>query len=234
MKDLFGQAILDFQTGNSPEPLLTETTISEPDEMPVDYLFRSFAQMPKLEQKALKLARGRVLDIGCGAGSHALWLQENSLDVIAVDSSSQAIKACNLRGVKQTIVSTLLDFKPNQQFDTLLLLMNGTGLFGTLRQTAAHLQHLKQLMAPQGQILIDSSDIIYMFDKDSDGGYWIPDTGYYGELNFTVHYKKQSQTFPWLYLDYATLQTAANANGLNCQLVLKGHHFDYLARLTHL
>ncbi len=110
--------------------------------------------------------------------------------------------------------------------------MNGTGIFGTLTETTKYLQKLKSLLNPNGQILIDSSDIIYMFDDDEDGGKWIPSNGYYGELTFTISYKNQKEaTFPWLYLDYNTLQNAANANGLQCELVMEGEHYDYLARL---
>ena len=72
MKDLFGKAILDFQTNNSPENLITETSISDKDEMSVAYLFRNFEEMPKIEQLALQLCKGKILDIGCGAGSHSL------------------------------------------------------------------------------------------------------------------------------------------------------------------
>ena len=73
MLDLFGKAILDFQTNNSPEDIITETNISEADEMDVAYLFRSYKEMPKLEKKALQLSKGKVLDVGCGAGSCLLY-----------------------------------------------------------------------------------------------------------------------------------------------------------------
>lgn len=233
MKDLFGKAILDYQTNNSPEDLITETSISEADEMSVAYLFRSYAEMPKLEQKALQLAKGKTLDIGCGAGSHALYLQnERQLDITAIDISPNAIEACQLRGLKNAHVQNLLDIE-NNTFDTIILLMNGTGIFGTLAETPKYLQKLKSLLKPNGQILIDSSDIIYMFDQDDeDGSYIIPADGYYGELTFTVSFKKETEdTFPWLYLDYNTLQNAANANGLQCELIMEGEHFDYLAKL---
>ena len=75
MKDLFGQAIYDYHFNQNPEDLITETSISEADEMPVEYLFRTYKQMPKIEQKAMQLAKGKVLDAGCGAGSHSLYLQ---------------------------------------------------------------------------------------------------------------------------------------------------------------
>ena len=234
MKDLFGKAILDYQTNNLPEDLVTETSISEADEMPVSYLFRTYNEMPKLEQKALQLAKGSVLDVGCGAGSHTLALQnERKLDVTAIDISENAVKACQLRGTENVKVANILDLDVENKFDTILLLMNGTGIFGTLNETAKYLQKLKSLLNKGGQILIDSSDLIYMYDQDEDGAYSIPAEGYYGELTFTVQYKGETEdTFPWLYLDYNTLQNAAIANGLKCELLLEGEHFDYLAKLS--
>lgn len=233
MKDLFGKAILDYQTGNAPENLLTETSISEEDEMSVAYLFRTYTEMPKIEQKALQLAKGRVLDVGCGAGSHSIYLQnERKLDVTAIDISPAAIEACGLRGVNKAIATDLMEMD-GEKFDTILLLMNGTGIFGKLKKISKYLQKLKSMLNPGGQILIDSSDIIYMFDEDEDGGKWIPsDIDYYGEVTFTVKYKDETEdTFNWLYIDYNTLQNAAHANGLTCELVIEGEHYDYLARL---
>lgn len=234
MKDLFGKAILDFQTNNTPENLITETSISEEDEMSVSYLFRDFTEMPKLEQRALELTKGKVLDVGCGAGSHSLYLQNvRNLDITAIDISKNAIEACQLRGLTSTQVVNILDLDTNEKFDTILLLMNGTGIFGTLKDTSKYLQKLKDLLRPNGQILIDSSDIIYMFDEDEDGAYEIPANGYYGELEFLLSYKGEKEhPFPWLYLDYNTLQNAAFANGLQCELILEGEHYDYLAKLS--
>jgi SAM-dependent methyltransferase len=234
MKDLFGKAIIDYQTNNSPEDIITETSISEADEMPVSYLFRSYNEMPVLEQKALQLAKGCVLDVGCGAGSHTLALQnERKLEVAAIDISENAVRACQLRGIENVKVANILDLDEENKFDTILLLMNGTGIFGTLKETNKYLQKLKSLLNEGGQILIDSSDLIYMYDQDEDGAYCIPAEGYYGELTFTVQYKGETEdTFPWLYLDYNTLQNAAIANGLQCELLLEGEHFDYLAKLS--
>lgn len=234
MKDLFGKAMYDFQTNNSPEDIITETSISEEDEMSVEYLFRSYNEMPKIEQKALQLARGKVLDVGCGAGSHSLSLQNDSnLDVTAIDISQKAIETCKLRGVENALVENILDFE-GDKFDTILLLMNGTGIFGKLKNANTYLFKLKSLLNPGGQILIDSSDIIYMFDEDEDGGKWIPsETEYYGELTFSISYKgEKEEAFDWLYLDYNTLQNAAIANGLKCELVTEGEHYDYLAKLS--
>lgn len=233
MKDLFGKAILDYQQGNYTEDLVTATSISEEDSLPLPYLFRSYAEMPKLEQTALQLSKGTVLDVGCGAGSHSLYLQnERNLDTTAIDVSEAAIKACKLRGISKAIQTDVLDFLG--KFDTILLLMNGAGMCGKLKNIAGFLNHLKNLLNDGGQILVDSSDIIYMFDEDQDGGKWIPsETDYYGELLYYVSYKNEhEEPFHWLYIDYNTLQNAAHACGLQCELILEGEHYDYLAKLS--
>ena len=234
MKDLFGQAILDYQTNNSPEDLITETTISEEDEMSVAYLFRSHAEMPLLEQKALELARGKVLDVGCGAGSHSLYLQnKRNLQVTSIDISTNAIQACTLRGLKNAKVQDVMTLE-DEKYDTILLLMNGAGMCGKLKNIPNFLLKLKSLLSPGGQILLDSSDIIYMFDDDEDGGKWIPTANhYYGEIVFNISYKgEKEKPFDWMFIDYNTLQNAALDNGLQCQLILEGEHYDYLAKLS--
>jgi SAM-dependent methyltransferase len=233
MKDLLGKAILDFQTNNSPQNIVTETDISEAEEMDIAYLFRTYDKMPLLEQKALDLCKGNILDVGCGAGSHSLHLLKKGFDVQSIDISQNAIEACRIRGINQAEVCDVLDLK-NQKFDTILLLMNGTGIFGRLKHITKYLQHLKNLLHPGGQILIDSSDLIYMFDEDEDGGKWVPmdNKDYYGELVFTIQYKGETEIpFNWLYLDYNTLQNAAITNGFKTELLAEGNNCDYLARL---
>ena len=232
MKDLFGQAILDYQQGNYTEDIKTETTISEEDVLPLPYLFRSFKDMPKIEQKALHLAKGKVLEVGCGAGSHGLYLQnEKNLEVHSIDISPKAIEACKLRGLKNAYVSNVMDIE--EQFDTILLLMNGAGMCGRLNKIGDFLTKIKSILAPNGQILTDSSDIIYMFDKNPDGTYDVPlYFDYYGEVQYLVKYKgEKEEPFPWMYIDYNTLQNAAFSVGLKCELIAKGKHYDYLARM---
>jgi SAM-dependent methyltransferase len=230
MKDLFGKALLDYQNGDYTEDLITSTSISDEDVLPLPYLFRSFEDMPKLEQKALQLSKGHVLDVGCGSGSHSLYLQNKGLDVKAIDISKGAIEVAKLRGVLNTELKHLLD--ETQTFDTVLLLMNGTGVFQELSQISKYLKHLKSLLNPNSQILVDSSDIKYMYE-DEDGGYWMDaHSNYYGELDYYLSYKGEDETpFKMLYLDFDTLKTACKIVGLKCELVLEGEHFDYLARL---
>jgi methylase of polypeptide subunit release factors len=230
MKDLFGKALLDYQNGDYTEDLITSTSISDEDVLPLPYLFRGFEDMPKLEQKALQLSKGKVLDVGCGSGSHSLYLQNKGLQVKAIDISKGAIEAAKIRGVKNAELKHLLD--ETQTFDTILLLMNGTGVFQELSQISKYLKHLKSLLNPNSQILVDSSDIKYMYE-DEDGGFWMDaHSNYYGELDYYLSYKGEDETpFKMLYLDFDTLKTACKIVGLKCELVLEGEHFDYLARL---
>ncbi len=226
-----GRAIWDFYHNDDPKDLQTETSISELDELPVDYLFRDFDEMNKIEQKALKLANGKVLDIGSGAGSHSIYLQnDRGLEVTALDISPKSIEVCKLRGVKNAVAENMLHFS-DETFDTILLLMNGTGIFQSLNVIDIYLQKLNSLLNPKGQILIDSTDILYMFDEDEDGGYYIPADGYYGELDYIVHYKDESEEpIKWLYLDFNTFKNAAEHNGFKIEKVLQDED-SYLARL---
>tara|TARA_R110000764_G_scaffold130624_1_gene218502 strand:+ start:1227 stop:1940 length:714 start_codon:yes stop_codon:yes gene_type:complete len=233
-KDILGNALLDYQLGKYSEDITTYSSLDEEDQLPLPYMFRTFKDMPKLEQKALKICQGEILDVGCGAGSHSLYLQNKGLSVTSLDSSPGAIEVSKLRGLKNPINENLLNFE-GEIYDTILILMNGVGLAGTLNGLEKFFAKLKSLLKTDGQILLDSSDIIYMFENDEDGGYWIPeDVGYYGEISFSMEYKnKKSESFPWLYVDYNTLQRAANFSNLDCELVMEGEHYDYLARLTH-
>ena len=230
MKDLFGKALLDYQNGNYTEDIITSTNISEEDDLPLPYLFRSFKEMPKLEQKALKLTRGSVLDVGCGAGCHSLYLQDKGFQVKAIDVSKGAIEVTKQRGVIHAEVKDILD--ETETFDTILLLMNGTGIFQELVKVSKYLSHLKNLLNVDGQILIDSSDIRYMYE-DEDGGYWMDmNANYHGELDFFLSYKGEDEVpMKWLYLDFEKLELACETIGLKCELVVEGNHFDYLARL---
>ena len=232
MKDLMGRAIWDYFYQENPENLQTETSISELDDLPVSYLFRNYKEMNALEKKALDLSFGKVLDVGAGAGSHSLYLQnKRNLDVAALDISPKSIEICKLRGIKNTICEDLLQYS-EKDFDTILLLMNGTGIFQSLKNLDQYLQKLKNLISENGQILLDSTDILYMYDQDDDGGVLVPATGYYGELDYYIHYKGESELpMKWLYLDFNTLKNAAIVNGFKIQKI-KQLDDSYLAKLT--
>lgn len=229
MKDIIGKALLDYFFENYTEDIITETNISEDDELPLPYLFRNFKEMPKVEQDALKLAKGKILDVGCGAGIHSLYLQNKGFDIMSIDISKGAVEVCKLQGLKN--VKNLDVLQVNQKkFDTILLLMNGTGIFQKLEKIPEYLQHLKSLLNDSGQILIDSSDLKYMFAEDDEA---MNTEKYYGELEYAIRYKgEQSDLFNWLYLDEDIFKKASISNGFNFEIMARGENFDYLAKLT--
>lgn len=232
MQDIFGQAMLDYQLGDLQAELLTETNISEEEAVPVSYFFRNFDQMPQLEQRALELCRGKILDVGCGPGSHSLWLQQQQMNVHAIDISPGAVEAARLRGLHQAEITNLLEVK-DSSYDTVLMLMNGSGIMESMDKAPDYLNHLRSILAPEGQILLDSSDLQYLYPQGDDGGIWIPEGRYYGEVDYWVSYKgEQGEAFPMLYLDPETLNELVAASGMKMEIILNGPHFDYLARLS--
>ena len=236
VKDIFGKAISAYYHEKDKTDIEVHSPDFDDDVIPVPYLFRNYAEMPPLERKALQLAKGRVLDVGCGAGSHSLYLQNNKkLEVTAIDTSAGAIGISRLRGIKNALNINFFDLK-DEKFDTILMLMNGSGIIGKLRNLDQFFKKAKELLNPGGKILLDSSDLSYLFDRDEDGGIWIDsEAAYYGELEFKVTYKgESSEYFDWLYIDFNTLKFAAESNNFTCNLIKKGEHFDYLAELQPL
>lgn len=226
-----GAAILDYQTKGKAGKLSILSSMFEEDEMPVKHLFRNLEEMPILEQKALSLTKGKVLDVGAGAGCHALALQAQSIAVKAIDISSQSCQAMLQRGVKDVECINLFDEHLESGFDTILLLMNGTGIAGKIENLPALFNRLKALLNKDGQILIDSSDIKYIYENE-DGSFDINlNAAYYGEVDYQMVYKDvKGDSFDWLYVDFPLLKSIAESCGLHGELIAEGEHNDYLAR----
>ena len=203
----------------------------EEDELPVQTLFRSFEDMPIIEQTALQMAVGSTLDVGAGSGCHSLVLQDKGLDVTAIDISPLSVQTMQERGVKRALLQDFFTFE--ERFDTVLLLMNGAGMVGTVERLPLLFQQLDKVLAPGGQALCDSSDLCYLFE-DKDGIIELPDIdGYYGELVYQLQYKNiKGEPFPWLYVDADTLSVQAESCGYSMEIVAQGEHYDYLAKIT--
>jgi SAM-dependent methyltransferase len=232
-EDSISQGVFNYHYHRDNSPIFIHSADFDTDEVLPSYFFRGYKQMPVLEQKALDLARGRVLDVGACAGSHTLYLQHKGLEVTALERSALCCQVMKDRGVADVRQADFFQFEI-EKYDTILLLMNGTGIAGSLNRLDLLLQKLADLLEPKGQILIDSSDLIFLY-TDEDGAAVIDLTtvNYYGELSFQTEYKnKKGREFPWLYVDPDLLSERAEKNKLQVKQLFKGDHFDYLAQIT--
>jgi SAM-dependent methyltransferase len=230
-KDPMGAAIRDYYLKGKASRLRVFSPDFDEDEMPVPTLFRSFKEMSPLEQKALELSKGKILDVGAGSGCHSLALQEMGKNVVAIDISPLSVQTMKDRGVK--IVKEINFFQiEGEFFDTILMLMNGAGIIGKIDKLPVFFSHIKSLLAPDGILLLDSSDLRYLYEEE-DGSFMIDlNDNYYGEMEFYMQYKDiKGDQFPWLYIDFNTLQMYAEENGFKAELILLGDHYDYLAKI---
>lgn len=232
-RDPMGSAISDYYKNGRAAHLRVLSSMFKEDEMPVAHLFRSEQEMPQLEKRALTLVRGRVLDVGAGAGCHALALQQNGFEVKAIDVSPLSCDVMKARGIEDVECVNLFNSELQGKFDTILLLMNGTGIAGKLSRLPLLLNRLKELMAEGAQILIDSSDLKYIYENE-DGSMDIDLGGnYYGEVDYQMVYKNvKGDSFDWLYVDSTLLTASCEQCGLKCEIIEEGEHYDYLAQIT--
>ncbi|HVD99023.1 MAG TPA: class I SAM-dependent methyltransferase [Cytophagaceae bacterium] len=231
--DPFGTAVMDFSEGKHDPVIQVSSNLGEDIEtIPVPYLFRSWEEMPEKEKFALSLTKGHILDVGAGAGSHALALQQQDKDVTALDRSALCCKTMQARGVNNVIQQNFFQLEESEQYDTLLFMMNGFGLAGTLNGLEYFFQKCKKLLKPGGRIIGESADIIYMFeDEEEEGAYLIDLNGdYYGEVSYQMHYKGlTSEVFPWLYVSLDLLTEAAEKVGFSLLDHYEGEENDFMA-----
>ena len=229
--DPMGRAIAEYHKTGKAKKLKVFSPMFEEDELPLPTLFRSYDEMPEIEQKALNLAKGKTLDVGAGSGCHSLVLQDRGIDITAIDISPYSVETMKERGVKKVFEQDFFTLKG--QYDTILMLMNGIGIMGTLERMSVIFKLLDRILAPGGQVLCDSSDICYVYETD-DGIIELPDDmEYYGELSFQMQYKDTiGEPFDWLYIDADTLMMKAEENGYAVEVLAEGNHYDYLARIT--
>ncbi len=230
--DILGQALMHYYLNETEETLTVRTNKSEDEVYTLSYFFRDLRSMPILEKEALKLVYGRVLDVGAGTGIHSLALQKLGFDVMALEISHLCNCIMQGRGVKNVRCANFFKLT-HERFDTLLFLMNGIGLVEKFRNFNYFFKKCRQLLNPGGQIIFDSSDIIYLFEEE-DGSFLIElDDKYYGEVEFQVEFQgKKSKTFPWIFIDFDNFQDLAQQNGFKAELIMQGGHYDYLAKAT--
>ena len=230
--DPMGQMIVDYLNGRTQARVEVFSPHLEMGEMTGEMLCRPFVDMSAMEQDALSRCRGRILDVGAGSGCHSLWLQDRGEDVSALEISPGCIRAMEKQGVNTILYDSFFRLKTDP-FDTILMLMNGIGLCGTLEGVKLFFQHLPQLLDDQGQVLVDSTDLgaYAPVDSPEDPEDSEPGLGFW-ETQFSVTYGGlQSPDFDWIYMDFETLSYHADLHGFQCRCIHQGERGKYLARI---
>lgn len=226
MKDIFGQALLDYYQGTFTPPLLSHNEYGPPEEVPLERYFLSEDEFTDLETFSIEQFHGKILDIGSATGRHVRYLQSNGYDITAMDISPFCGIVMENMGIDKIVIEDVYTYN-KEKYDTISMLMNGIGIAGNINRLEHLLQHLKGLIKPSGQILLDSSDISYLYKKGS-----FPEHKYYGELTFHFEYKGvHDEPFGWLYIDQKKLIEVANSIGWSCQIIFEDETEAYLARL---
>lgn len=217
-------ALRAYRAGATSATVAVRTDVGSLEEMPVAHFFRSPGEMGPVEASALELAGGRILDLGAGPGAHALPLIRRGLDVTAVEILPEARRALSEGGVTD-VRAGLDEIGEGERFDTVLALMNGLGLCGTLEGLAPFLARVAGVLAEGGQILADSTDPRTWDDPD--------DGRYPGEVHMQLGFGgRWGEPFPFLFADADTLRTLAGAEGLDVGVTASEPDGRYLARIT--
>lgn len=230
--DPMGRAIYEYHKFGKAEDVVVHSSMFDDDVIPIETLFRGLVEMPAIERVALEAAYGDILDVGAGSGCHSLALKGLGKKSVAVDISPLSVQVMKERGVDARLVN-FYDQSFDETFDTVLMLMNGTGIIGNLDNIGNFFTRLKQILKPGGCLLIDSSDLRYLFEEE-DGSLMIDlADDYYGQVDFQMQYKDDiGEPFDWLYLDFNTLAYYAEENGFKAEVIAEGEYYDYLAKLT--
>lgn len=227
--DPIGACLKDYLAGDEAARILTWSDLEGWDYLPASKLFRGYADMPEIEQKALYHCKGKVLDIGAGAGSHTQWLVQNGLDTLAIDVSAGAVEVMNQRGI-DALQADVFQIEETG-YDTLLMMMNGIGLCGDKKGFFKFMEKAENLLEDKGQLLFDSADIIYMFEEE--GAVVDLKKEYYGEVIYRMKYQEHTTSpFGWLFLDFDTLRNWCTQIGWSVKRLYEGDNYEYLARVV--
>jgi 2-polyprenyl-3-methyl-5-hydroxy-6-metoxy-1,4-benzoquinol methylase len=229
-----GQALQDYMAGDVTAEITVHCDRAADEALAAGHFFRTPSEMPALERQAIDLCRGRVLDIGAGAGAHSLVLQRRGLDVTAIDGCPQAVEVMRQRGVANANCLSYKDLKEGG-FDTLLMLMNGIGVVGSLSGLLRFLRQARRLVVPGGQVVLDSVNPLgrrTAAERARRGIRIISGRTYPGELHFRMEYRGLlGAPFAWLFVDEQTLFALAAPEGWKCRIAGRGRRGQYLAVL---
>ncbi len=230
----YGMALLDYFNGDTSSKVIAYRDDGYTDELMIDSFLREPQDFLPLENIALNLCYGRILDIGAGAGPHSIFLQNKGLKVCAIDISPEACAVMKKRGVKNVYCIDALKFKA-EPFDSIIILGRSIVMVGTLKGLDLFLEDVHRLIKPNGQILLNSLDVRYTDnpihlayqEKNKKAGRYI------GELKIQFEYKgKKGPFFELLHVDPKTLISHALEKSWHCKIIHKEKDGNYLAQLN--
>lgn len=232
MKDIFGAAFKEYLKTGIDQKIKVKNNLGSDAPLKASYFFRNYNQMPEIERYALHLTKGKVLDAGAGAGCHSIFLQSKNMEVDAIEISLGCIDIMKERGISNVFHQSIQEVQ--NKYDTILLLMNGIGILETIEGLKIFLKRIPEILNPGGQVLFSSTDISYMYQDDDQDSYRFDLTKpYYGELIYTLQYKKMhSEPFKWLYIDFETFENLANQFNLKTTHLFEEENGHYLARIS--
>lgn len=229
----FGLALKEFYEGNKYAKVIFHRDDGLKEDHHVFLYFRSQRDFSLIENQAIALCRGKVLDIGAGVGPHSLELQKMGLEVYAIDISFNACEIMKKRGVMNVKCSTVYDLK-EITFDTILLMGRSIGFVENLLGLKKFLNFCNGLLNSGGFILLDSFDVqqttnqthlAYQNENSKSGRY-------FGEIRLQLEYKGQiGEKFQILHVDPYTLTKTAKEVGWSCDTIYKEKNGDFLAKI---
>jgi SAM-dependent methyltransferase len=225
--DAFGRALLDWVLGGSDlEMYEREDGFIEAGPGPDLYL-AEHRRWPPAERQALRFARGRVLDVGCGAGRVALHLQSRGIDVVGADASPLAVEASRRQGVVRTWRAAVDELEARiGEFDTLVLFGNNFGIFGTPERVRRALRRWARRSAPGTRMLAGSTDPV-RGGPAFDAAYCRRNVGrgrMAGQIRLRIRYRDLATPwFPWLFVSPGELQSLVEGTGWRVARLLSDH-----------
>ena len=224
-----GYALRDYLAGDLAAAVTVLGAAGDADVIPAALFFRTGEEFSALDTAALELCRGRVLDVGAGAGCHALALQARGLEVCAIDILPEAVEVMRRLGVADARCLDVGDLEPSEAaFDTVLLMMNGLGMAGRIARIPAFLRTIRRLVRPTGRLLLDSFDP----RTAAEAAAGLPPGAYPGELRFRLEYRgERGPWYSWLFVDFDRLARGAARAGWTAEVVWQEADGHYLAQL---
>ena len=229
---VYGIALSDYFNHDKSAILKIRRDDGYESPIPVHTFFREPSEFAS-NKAAIENCRGKILDVGAGTGLHSLVLQQQGFAVTAIDISQHAVEIMIKRGVKHFHCADIFEFSGGQ-FDTILVLGHGIGMVETIAGLDRFLSHAHGLLAADGQILLDSTDVRVTDDpKHLDYLAANRKAGrYIGEIRMQFEYRGKTGPFcGWLHVDSETLKEHATKLGWVCEVIVHDGA-EYLARLT--